>query len=450
MFDSYDSDEIPAFIRPHLSSLEIKELETWFSGFGLADIGFAAADLTPTIAVELDDAIANVYRDNLGDHCIIADVREYSNRMSDRIPFWFHVSPPCTNASVAKTDAGETELDIELAQAIVKGIERKPPWFSLENVWGYRNFESFRLICGALEVNGYNFDYWHLNSANYGVPQTRKRLILVASRVSRVVQPYPTHAKEPDLFLRPWIGWHGAIADLIPTLPETQFAKWQLERLSEELKTAWHPECPQSFLTETKFPNRNATRLWRSTDEPVGTVTALNPNLKAYLIDANNTIRGCTVRSATEPSPTVPSSWMRRPVSIPKAFLVGDQRSNNGVALALRNFDQPCYTVEASKSGDHAGRALLVDGIANSGGTTVTAVTGDRPAFTVKASAHKQASRAWVPEGRVVSITPRCIARFQSMPDDYRLTGKNSLDCKGIGNGFPCLLAQVLVEAQRF
>jgi len=308
-----------------------RELESWFSGGGLADIGMMTAGLTPTFAVELDDAIAGVYRANLNDHCLTADVRNVELYGTPR--FWFHVSPPCTNASVAKTNGGETELDVELARAIVRGIERRSPWFSLENVWGYRTFESFRLILEALSNNGYNLAYWHLNSANYGVPQTRKRLILCASRVKRVVQPHPTHTKTPDLFALPWVGWYGAIADLVPTLPDSQFAEWQIELLPKG---------------------------WRDQKEP-----------------------------------------------------------------------------------------FMVDGLANNRGTSVTVVTGDRPSYTVKASAYKQASRAYIPSGRVVEITPECLARFQSVPGLYRLSGKASLDCKVLGNGFPCLLAQALVEAQK-
>jgi len=260
------------------------------------------------------------------------------------------------------------------------------------------------------------------------------------------VQPHPTHAKTPDLFALPWVGWYGAIADLVPTLPETQFAKWQLERLPEELRTDWHPRESQSFLTETKFPNRNASRIWKGTDEPTPTITALDQSLKACLVPGGNS-SSFSLRYQDEPSRTVGD--VDRVGNLPRALLIGDQRSNGGLSLSIRNEDQPCYTVEASKSGVHAGRALLVDGLANNRGSSVTAVTGDRPSYTVKASAYKQASRAYIPGGRVVVITPECLARFQSVPGWYQLSGKASLDCKVLGNGFPCLLAQALVEAQK-
>jgi DNA (cytosine-5)-methyltransferase 1 len=55
-----------------------------------------------------------------------------------------------------------------------------------------------------------------LNAANYGVPQTRERAVLLASAVRKVAPPEPTHAKvsEPDLFgpgLPQWVSMATAL-----------------------------------------------------------------------------------------------------------------------------------------------------------------------------------------------------------------------------------------------
>ncbi len=55
--------------------------------------------------------------------------------------------------------------------------------------------------------------------------------------------------------------------------------------------------------------------------------------------------------------------------------------------------------------------------------------------------------RAWLSRGRVVSMTPRALARFQSLPDSYVLPEKKSLACKGIGNGVPCDLMRAVGDA---
>ena len=66
----------------------------------------------------------------------------------------------------------------------------------------------------------------------------------------------------------------------------------------------------------------------------------------------------------------------------------------------------------------------------------------------------KHPRRAWLFNGRVVAMTPRCLARFQSFPDSYILpdpnwlTGANDLACRVIGNAVPPLLYQRVIEAQ--
>lgn len=52
----------------------------------------------------------------------------------------------------------------------------------------------------ALELRRFGWHTWtgELNSADYGVPQTRRRAVLVASAVRRVGPPAPTHGKDPE------------------------------------------------------------------------------------------------------------------------------------------------------------------------------------------------------------------------------------------------------------
>jgi DNA (cytosine-5)-methyltransferase 1 len=47
----------------------------------------------------------------------------------------------------------------------------------------------------------------------------------------------------------------------------------------------------------------------------------------------------------------------------------------------------------------------------------------------------------------VVKITPRGLARFQSVPDWYILPKPDTLAAKIIGNGVPCLLYQRIAES---
>jgi DNA (cytosine-5)-methyltransferase 1 len=195
-----------------------------FSGFGGADIGAIAAGLNPIWAVEYEADIAAVYRDNLGDHVTVADILTLDPKDFER-PDFLHASPPCPNFSNAKANGEETEHDIALAQKVADFVTvLLPDFFTLENVYQYRESKSWGIIALALMTAGYSFNYWHCNMADWGVPQTRKRMIVIARRDGiRPMLPPATHAESPEvgLFgtLKKWIGWYEAIEDLIPDLP---------------------------------------------------------------------------------------------------------------------------------------------------------------------------------------------------------------------------------------
>lgn len=199
---------------------------TLFSGFGGVDIGLSAACHQSVGGIEYDDKIASVARMN-GLHITTANVL---TAVPDDYPDfdWLHASPPCPNFSTAKANNEEQPEDIALAEAVARWIITKLPRIvTLENVYQYRNSQSWVTIAQAMHNHGYLFNYWHVNMADYGVPQTRKRMIVIARRDGTMPQlPPATHAENPvnGLFgtLQRWVGWYEAIEDLIPTLPDRE------------------------------------------------------------------------------------------------------------------------------------------------------------------------------------------------------------------------------------
>jgi DNA-cytosine methyltransferase len=426
----------------------MKTLATLFSGGGGMEAGAVAAGFTPIWGVEADPEVASVYARNFGPHCIVSTVEgiDYSTLQT---PFHLHASPSCKKASVANKERGESPEDISAAEATARAIRTlQSPNFSLENVWGYREFESFRIILRALEESGYAFGYWHLNAANYGVPQTRKRLILIASRTHRPRKPQATHSErgpsaQSDLFssepLRKWVGWYEAIEDLIPTLPESKFAEWQLKRLPESIKTfIAHPTADCDWF------------MTRDGDEPVFSILANgNGTPRAFLAHGTSTME---IRDASEPSACVLAT-VHGKAAKPRAFIVGQNYgspNDNGKErkLNVRDAGEPIFTVETNPNRLNT-RAFLVGG-ANTSETQAAEGVGvseqDEPTRCVNAS-NSATWRAWLSQGRVVSMTPRALARFQSIPNSYLLPEKNGLACKVIGNFVPALLAQRICES---
>ena len=93
----------------------------------------------------------------------------------------------CANVSLAHTaKAGksiETADDLTAAIAIAEAIRQlQPRVFTLENVPRYQNSQSFSIILSALESEGYFVNYSVVNMADFGLPQARRRLVLIASR----------------------------------------------------------------------------------------------------------------------------------------------------------------------------------------------------------------------------------------------------------------------------
>lgn len=248
----------------------------FFTGFGGATIGAMAAGLDVLFGVEYDPDLAAVYRANLGEHIIVADVTTLNVAALPAVDV-FHASPPCTSASVANANGGESPDDMAMATAVCRYIiAKRPSVFTLENVYQYRTFESWHMIARTLLTEGYTYNYWHVNMADYGVPQTRKRMIVVARRDGRLCQlPEKTHARNPrpGLFVTRArrVSWYEAIEDLIPGLPDSQFADWQLRKMA-----GVGADLPGGFLMEGTMGTGDFGTPIRDNELPSMTVKAAN------------------------------------------------------------------------------------------------------------------------------------------------------------------------------
>lgn len=338
----------------------ISTFATLFSGGELAGVGLRNLGLRHLWGVEINAEIASVAEVNgFSTYCL--DVLNLDPRLLTP-PDVLHASPPCTSASNANQrvkGVKETPADLAFGRQVSLFISvLRPQLFTLENVWLYRNFSAFKLICQTLDQLGY---FWHVaqvNAADYGVPQTRKRLILRA-KLDGFVPPLPAAVA--------WRGWYPAVEDLLPSLPESQFAPWQLARLPDDVR-------------------------------------------QHLLVDGQNA------------------------------------RADTGVPT-LRYAHEPAFTVSAGGTRAPT-RALLLPGAGNTNFRDAKPGAGVRysnePAHTVPSGGGGRISRAWLGSGRVVMMTPRALARFQSVPDSYFLPENVDLARRIIGNGVPCLLLERL------
>lgn len=92
-------------------------------------------------------------------------------------------SPECTNHSVAKGNAPRSEESRRSANYILNYIrDLEPRWVVIENVVQMREWHGYDPLVVKLEAMGYGVTPQVLDSADFGVPQTRRRLFLLCRR----------------------------------------------------------------------------------------------------------------------------------------------------------------------------------------------------------------------------------------------------------------------------
>lgn len=193
-----------------------------FSGAGGLDLGFKMAGHDIIWANDLYEDAVHTYQKNIGDHIVLEDVR---NIPADAIPDCDIVIGgfPCQGFSVANTKRHVTDERNELYKQLIRVIENKQPKFFLaENVKGLTNLgkgDVFKMILSDFEHLGYRVRYKILNAADYGVPQTRLRVIIVGVRNDIEWEyefPKETHSQDGQDGLLVWV----SVSEALKGLPD--------------------------------------------------------------------------------------------------------------------------------------------------------------------------------------------------------------------------------------
>ncbi len=164
------------------------------------------------------------YRVNIGDHIIEGDIEEILNTDPDLVPDEAEVvigGFPCQDFSVAGKRKGLTVTRGRLYLQMKRVIERIAPKIVVaENVEGLLNMENGLVLetikndLSSVNHNGKKIDYkvnhYLLHAADYGVPQTRKRVFIVCIRSDINVEYLPPEPTTKDK----WITAKEAIDDL--------------------------------------------------------------------------------------------------------------------------------------------------------------------------------------------------------------------------------------------
>jgi DNA (cytosine-5)-methyltransferase 1 len=193
-----------------------------FSGAGGIDLGLAQAGLEIVWAIDNDPDCVETYKKNISDHIVCDDI---SNIPSSQIPAADIVIGgfPCQGFSMANrfrsTEDTRNTLYLEMLRVI---RDVKPKWFVAENVKGILSLgggKIFEAILSDFEEAGYRVRYQLVNMADHGVPQQRKRVLILGTRKDlpeslAATHPEPQHTKDQSNGKKKWVSVNEALSEL--------------------------------------------------------------------------------------------------------------------------------------------------------------------------------------------------------------------------------------------
>jgi len=172
-----------------------------FCGAGGLTCGLEQAGINVISGVDLDTECKWAYEENTKAKFIEGDI---GNLTADDVNSFFTKGSVRLLAGCAPcqpfSSYGRTRQSADDRWSLLNDFTRlvescTPELVTMENVPGLIEHSIFSEFVSSLKNKGYFVDFRVLKCEQYGLPQTRRRLILIASRLGEIKIPEPTHKK---------------------------------------------------------------------------------------------------------------------------------------------------------------------------------------------------------------------------------------------------------------
>ena len=189
-----------------------------FCGAGGLSLGLRDAGFTPVYALDSDRHAAETYRRNLGAHVRCAPASEVTPEVICQVtgvaPGEFALvagGPPCQGFSVQRRGTRDDPRNDLVVQYARLATALRPAFILIENVpglLGRRGAAEFKRAAAVFKAAGYRHAARVLDAADYGVPQHRRRAIVIAWRAdgSGFTFPAATHGEDTWRTVRDALG----------------------------------------------------------------------------------------------------------------------------------------------------------------------------------------------------------------------------------------------------
>lgn len=207
-------------MSPQLTAIEL------FAGGGGFAVGLAAAGYRTVAAIEINRCAADTFKANHRDvQMFRQDVRTVRGaellKLTGGSLDVLAACPPCQGfsslTSKYKKPDPRNELVLEVARL---AEEMRPRAIIMENVPGLadKGERLFNALLNRLGSAGYAYRWAVLQVADYGVPQRRRRLVLLASLGGTIEMPVPTHSRTEKGGLQKWRTLRDTIPEMGPAV----------------------------------------------------------------------------------------------------------------------------------------------------------------------------------------------------------------------------------------